>query len=87
VDEALSILRFVSAPKAQMLARAIKSAAANAENNFQMPSELKIVRIFVDEGQVVKRYYPRARGRAGPVLNRYSHITVVVAEEEEKVGA
>ena len=86
VDEALVVLKFTATPKAQVVAKLVKSAASNAENNYEMSSELRIARIFVDEGPTMKRYRPRARGRAGPILKRSSHITVVVAEEE-KVGA
>ena len=83
VDEALTMLRFVSSPTARVVAKVIKSAAANAENAFQMSSsDLKIVRIFADEAQTLKRYRPRARGRASPILKRSSNITVVIAEEE-----
>ena len=83
VDEALTILRFTPTPKAQVVAKTIKSAAASAENNFQMiPSDLKIVSIFVDEARVMKRHRPRARGRATPIIKRSSHITVNVAEQE-----
>jgi len=86
VDEALTMLKFASTPKAKLVAKVVRSAAASAENNFQLSPELRIVRIFVDEGRTMKRYHPRARGRVGPILKRASHITVVVAEEE-KVGA
>ncbi len=83
VDEALTILRFVPTPKAQVVAKVVKSAAANAENNFQMaPSDLKIVSIFADEAPTLKRYRPRARGRASPIRKRSSHITVIVAWQE-----
>jgi large subunit ribosomal protein L22 len=65
------------------VAKVIKSAAANAESNFQIPSsELKIVRIVADEAPTLKRYRPRARGRVSPILKRSSHITVIVADEE-----
>jgi len=84
VDEALTILRFASTPTARVVAKVVKSAAANAENNFQMdPSDLKIVKIFADEAPSLKRYRPRARGRASPILKRSSHITVIVAGEED----
>ena len=86
VAEALTLLKFTPTPKASVIAKVVKSAAANAENNYQMSPELKIVRIFVDEAPTMKRHYPRARGRLSPILKRASHITVVVAEEEE-VGA
>ena len=83
VDEALTLLKFTPTPKASLVAKTVKSAAANAENNFQMsPSELKIVNIFADEARPLKRYRPRARGRVGPIIKRSSHLTVVVAEQE-----
>jgi len=83
VDEALTTLKFTKTPTARVVAKVVKSAAANAENNFQMsPSDLKIVKIFADEARTLKRYRPRARGRASPILKRSSHITVIVAEQE-----
>ena len=83
VDEALTILKFTPTPKAQLVAKVVKSAAANAENNFQMsPSDLKIVSVFADEARPMKRYRPRSRGRVSPILKRSSHITVIVAEQE-----
>ena len=81
VDEALSILRFTPTPTARIVAKTVKSAAANAENNYEMlPSELKIVSIFVDKARTLKRHRPRARGRSNQILKRSSHITVIVAE-------
>ena len=83
VDEALTILRFVPTPTAQVVAKVVKSAAANAENNFQMsPSDLKIVNVFADGARSLKRFRPRARGRVSPILKRSSHITVIVTEVE-----
>jgi len=83
VEEALSLLKFTPTPTARVVAKVVKSAAANAENNFQMdPADLKIVGIFADEARTTKRFRPRARGRAAPILKRSSHITVIVAEEE-----
>lgn len=84
VDEALTLLRFTPSPSARVVAKTVKSAAANAENNYQMvPSELKIVHITANEGPRMKRFYPRARGRAHPISKASSHITVIVADEEE----
>jgi len=84
VDEALTILNFASTPKARIIAKVVKSAAANAENNFQMsPQDLKVVDIFADEARTLKRFRPRARGRANPILKRSSHITVIVSDEED----
>jgi len=83
VDEALTMLSFTRTPTAKVVAKVVKSAAANAENNFQMtPSDLKIVKIFADEAPTMKRHRPRARGRVGRILKRSSHITVIVAERE-----
>ena len=83
VDEALTMLKFAPSPTARIVAKVIKSAAANAESVFEMnPSGLKIVRIFADEARTMKRYRARSRGRTSPILKRSSHITVVVAEQE-----
>ena len=83
VDEALNLLKFAPSPLARVVAKVVKSAAANAENNFQMtPSDLRIVNILADEARSMKRFRPRARGRAGRILKRSSHITVIVAEQE-----
>lgn len=84
VDEALTILTFLPTPTAKAVAKAIKSAAANAENNFQMmPADLKITAIFADKGHTLKRFRPKSRGRVSPILKRSSHITVLVSEEGE----
>ena len=84
VEQALTILRFTPTPTARIVAKVVKSAAANAENNFQMsPSDLKITQIFTDEARTLKRYRPRARGRVNHILKRSSHITVIVDEEKE----
>jgi large subunit ribosomal protein L22 len=84
VDEALTTLSFLSTPTAKAVAKVLKSAVANAENNFQMaPTELRITDIFADQGHTQKRFRPQSRGRASPILKRSSHITVFVTEEEE----
>jgi len=82
VDEALSILSFLPTPAAQTVAKVVKSAAANAENNFNMtPAQLRIVKISADKGQTLKRFHAGARGRVNPYRRPFSHITVVVEEE------
>jgi large subunit ribosomal protein L22 len=82
-DEALTILNFLPTPAANAVAKVIKSATANAENNFQMSSaDLKIADIFIDQGHTLKRARPKSRGRISPILKRSSHITVFVNEEE-----
>jgi len=84
VDESLIILSFLPTPTAKAVAKVIKSASANAENNFQMsPAELRITDIFADQGHTLKRFRPKSRGRISPILKRSSHITVFVSEEEE----
>lgn len=83
VHEALETLRFLTSPAADEVANVIKSAAANAENNFQMnPDALWIVAIAADDALKLRRVQPMARGRAGLVHKRHSHISVVVGEEE-----
>jgi large subunit ribosomal protein L22 len=82
VDEALTILQFTPTPKARVVSKLVKSAAANAENNFQIdPADLKIVKIYADEARSLRRYRPRSRGRSSPIRKHSSHITVIVAEE------
>ena len=83
VEDALNILKFTPTPSARAVAKVVKSAAANAENNYQLsPSELRIVRIFADDGETLKRFRPRSRGQVSPILKRHSHVTVIVAGEE-----
>jgi large subunit ribosomal protein L22 len=82
VSEALTILRFLPKKAAGAVSKAVKSAAANAENNFNMDAdELVITRAYADDGRTLKRWRPRARGRVNQILKRSSHITVVVAEK------
>jgi large subunit ribosomal protein L22 len=83
VEEALALLKLSPSPTAHAIAKVIKSAAANAENNFMMsPSGLRVVKILIDSGSTLKRARPQARGRVNPILKRSAHITVVVEEEE-----
>jgi large subunit ribosomal protein L22 len=82
VDEALTLLKFTPTPKAKLLAKLVKSAAANAENNFQIdPADLKIIKIFANEARSMRRYRSRSRGRVSPIRKHSSHITVIVTEE------
>lgn len=83
VEDALATLRFLPNAAAKAVAKVVQSAAANAENNFQLsPDELYIARIYADEGPTLKRFRPRSRGRVSPILKRSSHITVVIGEKE-----
>ncbi|MBM2826097.1 MAG: rplV [Dehalococcoidia bacterium] len=82
VNEALLILRYEISPIARRVAKVVKSAAANAENNYQMlPAALKVVNAYANEGATLKRIRSRSRGRVGRINKRSSHITIVVEEE------
>jgi large subunit ribosomal protein L22 len=81
VEEALNLLRYLPVPSARLVAKVVQSAAANAENNYQLPAaNLRIKAAYADEGVRMKRIRPRARGRAGRILRRGSHITVILEE-------
>ncbi len=83
IGEALAILKYTPKRASSVVAKVVKSAAANAENNYQMDKDsLYIKACFVDQGPTLKRYQPRAMGRADLLRRRTSHITVVVAEKE-----
>jgi large subunit ribosomal protein L22 len=83
VQEALAILRFMPQHAAREVMSVVASAAANAENNFQMaPDELVITSIYANEGPTFKRFRAKARGQGTRILKRTSHITVVVDERE-----
>jgi len=83
--EAVSLLQFTNKRAAKILGDVLKSAAANAEHNMDADiDELRLKTIKVDEGPTIKRYRPRAMGRATMIRKRTSHITV---ELEPPVGA
>ena len=83
VEEARRILRFSDKGAAEPLLKVLNSAVANAENNVGLdPDELWVARAFVDEGPTLKRFRPRAQGRAFRIRKRTSHITVVVGTKE-----
>ncbi|HVF09622.1 MAG TPA: 50S ribosomal protein L22 [Abditibacteriaceae bacterium] len=84
VDEAQNILALDTHAVAPVLAKVIKSAAANAVNNEGANEDLLFIRtIMVDKSKVLRRYLPRSRGRADQIKKRMSHITVVVEEQEQ----
>lgn len=84
VEEALQVLRFMPSPAAAEVAKAVKSASANAENEMvARAADLKIVEVYANEGPRLKRFRARARGRAARINRRSSHITVVVEEDLE----
>lgn len=84
IDEALAILTFTPRRSSLPISKVVKSAAANAEHNYEMDKDnLYISAAFVDAGPIVKRWKPRAMGRADQIKKRTSHITVVVQEKKE----
>lgn len=85
VEEAQTILNFTVKRAAQPLLKLLKSAIANAKNNFQLEeANLYISKILVDEGPKYKRWMPRARGRASLIQKKTSHITLILDEINKK---
>lgn len=84
VGRALDLLDYTPRPVAKKVSKLIRSAVSNAVNveGRVEVDDLYIKELFVDEGPRMKRWVPRARGRATPIIKRSSHITVVVAERE-----
>ena len=83
VEEAASLLRFMPQHAAQDVLRVLRSATANAENNHNLSAEdLIVVEAQANEGPTIKRWRPRAQGRAFPIHKPMTHITIVVADRE-----
>jgi len=81
VEEALNLLKFTSKSSAKPLARLVKSAVANADQKGGVNvDKLVVAKVWADGGPVVKRFMPRAMGRATPILHRTSHVTVELEE-------
>lgn len=81
--EALSILKLIPNRPAKPIYKVLHAAVANAENNFDMNRDkLYVARAFVDQGPVLKRYRPRARGAASRIRKPTSHITIILQERE-----
>ena len=84
VEDALTTLRFTPKPGAKDVAKVVESAAANAENNYNLSLDgLRIREIYAGDGRTLHRFRAAARGRVHPVLRRTCHITVVVSDDEE----
>jgi large subunit ribosomal protein L22 len=83
VEEAAALLRFMPQRAAADVARVLKSATANAENNHNLSADdLIVADAIADEGPTIKRFRPRAQGRAFPIHKPQTHITIVVADQE-----
>ncbi|MDR2845240.1 MAG: 50S ribosomal protein L22 [Puniceicoccales bacterium] len=77
--KAVDILRFIPRKSARLLAKTLKSAIANAENNHQLASnDLYVASIQVDQGPVLKRHRPSAKGSAHPIRKSTAHIRIVL---------
>ncbi len=83
VDEAMAILKFTPKAACEPLLKLLKSAAANAENNFDMDySKLYVAQCSVDQGPIIKRIRPSAKGRAYRINKKTSHINIALEEKE-----
>jgi ribosomal protein L22 len=84
IDRARALLQFSPRGAARDIGKLIESAAANAENNYDLVAdEMRVAEITVDEGPTLRRFRPRALGRATPINKRTSHIAVALSPEEE----
>ena len=83
VTEAMNILKFTPHRAAGMIDKVLRSAVANADNAEADDERLIVETTLVDEGPTIKRFHPKDRGRAHPIMKRTSHITVVVEEARE----
>lgn len=83
VEDASALLRFMPQHAAREVARVLRSAASNAENNLNLSADdLVVLEARADEGPTVKRWRPRAQGRAFPIHKPTTHITIVVGDRE-----
>jgi large subunit ribosomal protein L22 len=83
VEEAAALLQFMPQSAARDVAKVLKSATANAENNHDLPAdELFVAEATANEGPTIKRWRPRAQGRAFPINKPMTHVTVVVENRE-----
>ena len=92
-DDAIAFLRFAPQAAAEPVRKVLESAVANARVKAEQASErldettLVVLEAYVDEGPTMKRFRPRAQGRAGRIMKRTSHITIVVGNGDDEEGA
>jgi large subunit ribosomal protein L22 len=87
VHEAEDVLRLTQRGATEPIEKVLKSAVANAEHNHALDiDDLVVAEAYADEGPTLKRYRPRARGRATRIRKRTSHITIVVSDMNEEVN-
>ena len=83
VARALSAMQFTQRKGAALILKTLKSAVANAENNAKLSAEdLRVKEAVIENGPSIKRFRPRARGGAGRIIKRTSHIRIVLADKE-----
>ncbi len=84
LDDALATLQFLPQKSARDVYKVVKSAASNAEQNFDLdPDDLYVKQIFADEGPSFRRFRARARGRVARRIKQSAHVTVILDEIEE----
>src|SRR5215469_4952153 len=87
VNDALAILQFLPNAGAIPVSKVVASAAANAENNYNLdPDELYILNILADDGPSMKRFKARSHGRIAPIKRRSCHVTVIVSDDPADAG-
>jgi large subunit ribosomal protein L22 len=87
VNDALAILQFLPNAGATPVSKVVASAAANAENNYNLdPEDLYILNIVADDAFRAKRVKPRSHGRTGRIVHRYCHVTVIVSDDPADAG-
>jgi large subunit ribosomal protein L22 len=87
VQEAEDVLRLSARGATEPISKVLRSAVANAEHNHALDADdLVVAEAYADEGPTLKRYRPRARGRATRIRKRTSHITIVVSDMNEEVN-
>lgn len=84
VGEAIAILRYTPKAASPIIEKVLNSAIANAENNHDMKADKLIIKeAYANQGPTLKRFRPRAMGRASRINKRTSHITIVLTEKKE----
>ena len=85
-NEATALLNFTTKRAGITLGKVLKSAVANAENNFSLDAgKLVVTQVYIDQGPMLKRWIPRSRGRATSVFKYSSHITIAVRQRQEGI--
>ncbi len=86
INEALAYLQFLPNAGARPVSKVVASAAANAENNYNLnPDDLFILNIVADDSYRAKRFKARPHGRPGRILQRFCHVTVVVSDDRSEI--